>query len=180
MDLTPYLAGLRQDLAATAAAGGEQTRQAATLLVTALEPAARLALMNALADMAAEVTARLPGQTVEVRLDGRDVKVSVTDRAHPADAETGPDAGPDGSRDAATGQRARQTSQDAAGDISRITVRLMEEIKARAEQAAATQGQSLNAFVSQAVQQALTEAGRRAGSTGGQPGGERLRGWARW
>jgi DNA-binding NarL/FixJ family response regulator len=57
MDLTPYIANLREDLANTAAAGDEQTRRAAALLSSALEPAVRLTLMNALADLAAEVTA---------------------------------------------------------------------------------------------------------------------------
>ena len=86
MDLTPYIANLREDLANTAAAGDEQTRRAAALLSSALEPAVRLTLMNALADLAAEVTAALPGQVVDVRLDGRDVRVVVTGAAEEAAA----------------------------------------------------------------------------------------------
>ena len=39
MDLTPYIANLREDLANTAAAGDEHTRRAAALLSSALEPA---------------------------------------------------------------------------------------------------------------------------------------------
>ena len=56
MDLTPYVSSLREDLLAAAAVGDEDTRRAATLLAGAIEPAARLALMNALSDLAAEVT----------------------------------------------------------------------------------------------------------------------------
>ncbi|NKQ58736.1 toxin-antitoxin system HicB family antitoxin, partial [Amycolatopsis sp. K13G38] len=78
MDLTPYITSLREDLSATASAGDEQTRRTAAVLSAALEPAVRLALMNALADLAAEVTAHLPEHVVEVRLDGRDVRVVVT------------------------------------------------------------------------------------------------------
>ena len=53
-------------------------RRAAALLAGALEPATRLAIMNALSDLAAEVTGALEDTTVELRLDGRDVRVSVT------------------------------------------------------------------------------------------------------
>ncbi|WP_328611461.1 type II toxin-antitoxin system HicB family antitoxin [Amycolatopsis sp. NBC_00345] len=139
MDLTPYIANLREDLANTASAGDEQTRRAAALLSAALEPAVRLTLMNALADLAAEVTAALPGQVVDVRLDGRDVRVVVTGGAEETPRPERPQTPPpiDG------------------GDITRITLRLVEQIKGQAEQAAASQGVSLNTFVAQAVQGAL-------------------------
>jgi hypothetical protein len=172
MDLTPYLSSLRQDLSATASAGDENTRKAAAVLAAAIEPAARLAMMNALSDMAAEITAKLPEHVVEVRLDGRDPKVVVTptgagDESAPGDEQ----------------QQERQSEwsapSDATGDISRITLRLMEEIKAKAEQAAATQGVSLNSFVSQAVQGALSaNRGRKPGQGGN--GGDNLRGWTQW
>ncbi|MBB4682745.1 toxin-antitoxin system HicB family antitoxin [Amycolatopsis jiangsuensis] len=144
MDLTPYLSNLREDLANTASAGDEQTRRAATLLSSALEPSARLVLMNALSDLAAEVTAALPGQVVDVRLDGRDVRVVVTG------AEEPPSPGPHHS--------APPPPPLDGGDISRITLRLVEQMKAQAEQAAAAQGISLNTFVAQAVQGALGQA----------------------
>ncbi|TVT18448.1 toxin-antitoxin system HicB family antitoxin, partial [Amycolatopsis rhizosphaerae] len=83
MDLTPYISRLREDLAATASAGDDQTRRTAAVLSAALEPSVRLALMNALADLAAEVTTQLPGHVVDVRLDGRDVRVVVTGAAGP-------------------------------------------------------------------------------------------------
>ncbi|WP_410593867.1 toxin-antitoxin system HicB family antitoxin [Amycolatopsis sp. lyj-23] len=170
MDLTPYIANLREDLANTAAAGDEHTRRAAALLSSALEPAVRLTLMNALADLAAEVTAALPGQVVDVRLDGRDVRVVVTgtaeettSRATPRDTTPPPPSSPiDG------------------GDISRITLRLVEQIKGQAERAAAAQGVSLNTFVSQAVQGALGH-GVLGGGGGskhqGKGGGSHLHGW---
>ncbi|GAA3568659.1 toxin-antitoxin system HicB family antitoxin [Amycolatopsis ultiminotia] len=145
MDLTPYIATLREDLVNTASAGDEQTRRAAALLSSALEPAVRLTLMNALADLAAEVTAALPGQVVDVRLDGRDVRVVVT-----------------GAEEEPAGQPHTTTPPPPplgdGGDISRITLRLVEQIKGQAEQAAAAQGVSLNTFVAQAVQGALGQA----------------------
>jgi uncharacterized protein (DUF1778 family) len=143
MDLTPYIATLREDLTTAAAAGDDQTRRTAAVLSAALEPAVRLALMNALSDLAAEVTASLDDHVVSLRLDGRDVNVVVTSTA-PAEE---PVADEPAASAAFIG--------DPTGDISRITVRLMEELKAKAEQAASAQGQSLNAFVAQAVQGAL-------------------------
>ncbi|AHI00540.1 toxin-antitoxin system HicB family antitoxin [Kutzneria viridogrisea] len=142
MDLTPYIVTLREDLTTAAAAGDEQTRRTAAVLSAALEPAVRLAIMNALSDLAAEVTASLEEHVVDVRLDGRDVQVVVTATAGPEDPGPQPEPEP-----AFTG--------DPTGDISRITVRLMEELKAKAEQAASAQGQSLNSFVAQAVQGAV-------------------------
>jgi hypothetical protein len=168
MDLTPYIANLREDLANTAAAGDEQTRRAAALLSSALEPAVRLTLMNALADLAAEVTAALPGQVVDVRLDGRDVRVVVTGAAEEAPPQATP----------------RDTTMPPlmdGGDISRITLRLVEQIKGQAERAAQAQGVSLNTFVSQAVQGALGHgslgAGQKHHGKGGDRPGSRLHGW---
>jgi uncharacterized protein (DUF1778 family) len=167
MDVTPYVSALREDLVSAAAAGDEQTRRTAALLGAAIEPAARLAVMNALADLAQEVTDALDGEhTVQVRLDGREVRVVVdSPTAGPPPGQPPPPPPPPG--------------MDAgAGDISRITLRLVEEIKGRAERAANQQGLSLNAWISQAVQGALH------GAQGGpgwdhRPGRGRGRGWDR-
>ena len=177
MDIGRYVAQLRDDLTAAAAPGDEQTQRTAALLGAAVEPAARLALMNAQADLAAEITTALGDRTVEVRLDGRDVRVAV---------------GPDPVADAAAPPPPppRGPGMD-TGDISRITLRLVEQIKGQAEQAAASQGVSLNAWVAQAVQGALSGQGRRRrgpwgegpGGPGGPAGpggpedGRHLRGW---
>src|SRR5918998_5400956 len=161
MDLSQYVQQLREDLASAAAAGDEQTQRTAALLGAAIEPAARLALMNAFADLAAEITTELGDRTVEVRLDGRDIRVAVGPE-HVADATPAPPP-------------PRGPGMD-TGDISRITLRLVEEIKGQAEQAAAFRGMSLNSWVAQAVQGALSGQGRRPGrgpwgdATGG-PGG---------
>jgi hypothetical protein len=166
MDISQYVTRLREDLASAAAAGDEQTQRTAALLGAAVEPAARLAMMNALADLAAEVTAALGDRTVDVRLDGRDVRVVVSPDAHPA-----PEPEPQ--------QQYSQTQFRGfggadAGDISRITLRLVEQIKNQAEQAASSQGVSLNTWVAQAVQGALHGNGpgpRRGRDT------NRIQGW---
>ena len=179
MDLSPYIAQLREDLSSAASAGDDQTRQTAAVLAAAVEPAARLAVMNALSDLAAEVTTHLDDEVVELRLDGRDVRVVVSGSGAEPVEETGPvDEEPP---PAATGD---------GGDISRITLRLLDEVKAKAEQAASTQGVSLNTWVAQAVQGAL-HGGRprgpwdhhrhapRRGGSGGEGPGSRIRGWVR-
>ena len=156
MDLTPYVASMREDLSTAASAGDENTRRAAAVLAAALEPAARLAIMNALSDIAAEVTASLDDHVVEVRLDGRDVQVVVTRTAtEPPRTEEMP-------------------PPDEGGDMSRMTLRLFEQLKSKAEQAAAAQGVSLNTFVQQAVQGALHGRGK-----GRKDGGGRY-GWNEW
>jgi HicB family len=173
MDLSQYVSQLREDLAAAAGAGDEQTRQTAALLGAAVEPAARLAIMNALADLAAEVTAALGDRVVEVRLDGRDVRVAVTGEPT-AEPEPEPEPEP-------AAQGGFRGFGGDSGDISRITLRLVEQIKGQAEQAAAAKGMSLNSWVAQAVQGALAgggpqRKGRREDWTGDQDG-RRLRGW---
>ena len=157
MELSIYVTRLREDLTTAASAGDDQTRRTAALLGAALEPAARLAIMDALSDLAAEVTASLPDHVVEVRLDGRDVRVAVSrpdgePSRGPSGAPSPPEPGP----------------HPDAGDISRITLRLLDQIKGQAERAAAQQGVSLNSWMSQAVQGALH--GR---PWGGDPGSGR-------
>ena len=149
MDLSTYVTQLREGLASAAAAGDEQTQRTAALLGAAIEPAARLALMTALSDLAAEVTAALPDHVVEVRLDGRDVRVAVS-----GDATAEPEPGP--TPTGGFGGFGNFGQGGDAGDISRITLRLVEQIKGQAEQAAAAQGVSLNSWVAQAVQGALS------------------------
>ncbi|GAB3275194.1 toxin-antitoxin system HicB family antitoxin [Parasphingorhabdus pacifica] len=188
MDLSSYITQLREDLTSAASAGDDQTRQTAAALSSAIEPAARLAIMNALSDLAAEVTTHLDGQVVDLRLDGRDVQVVVSGNST---ATAGPTEEPESPPPPPPGE---------SGDISRITLRLLDEIKSQAEQAASTQGVSLNTWVAQAVQGALhsgrprgswDRSGRNRGPQWGSPGpgrggrwrgeggegGSRLRGW---
>ena len=105
MDITPYVESLRQDLIAAAEAGGPEAKAAAERLTLALDPAVRLALMDALSQAAAEITSELPAGSVDVRLRGRepqlvvDVPTMAMPRPRAADA---PDAavprGPRGGR----------------------------------------------------------------------------------
>jgi len=132
MDLTPYLESLRGDLNAAAAPGGPETVRAADLLGHALEAAARLALLQALSDAAAEITTRLHGPVVDVRLRGREADLVVTEPAVAA-SQVAPVPPTDG------------------GDLARLTLRMPEGLKAHVEQVAAAEGISVNAWLVRAV-----------------------------
>lgn len=160
MDLTPYTQNLRDDLITAASVGDDDARRAAVMLAGAIEPAARLAIMNALSDLAAEVTGALRDTTVELKLDGRDVRVSVTEHIAPepvaADYRRKPDAPDPGGTDSP--DDLKRAVQDASGELSRTTVRLFNELKSQAERAAADQGVSLNTYISRAVSDSVRSA----------------------
>jgi hypothetical protein len=139
MDLTPYLETLRADLAAAAAPGGSETTRAAELLGHSLESSARLALLEALSDAAAEITTRLSDTTVEVRLRGREADLVVT-----AVAPVSP-----------TAPAAAPPAVD-GGDLTRLTLRMPEALKTRVEQIAAAEGVSVNAWLVRAVTAAIS------------------------
>jgi hypothetical protein len=146
MELTPYLDGLRRDLAAAAAPGGPEVQQAADLLGGSLEASARLCLLEALSDAAAEITTRLSGSSVEVRLRGREAQFVVNNQTPIVDEAPAPSA---------------QTPQPAAeptdlGDIARITLRLPEGLKEAAERAAAAEAISVNAWLVRAIARVLS------------------------
>src|SRR5689334_2496520 len=119
MDLSEYVEGLRRSLAAAAAAGGEQARETARLLADTIEPAVRLTVIDALSAMADEVTAALEDSLVDIRVRGRDPEVVVV-RTPGADPDEEP-----GEED---------TGED-DGSMARISLRLPEQLKTRAESA---------------------------------------------
>lgn len=142
MDITPYVDHLRRDLLAAAEAGGDDLRQAAERLSYALDPSARLALMEAISQAAAEISAELPTGGVDVRLAGRDLEFVVEAVAAPAPPPPAPPAPP---------------AAEEEGDSARITLRIPESVKARAEERAAAAGQSLNTWLVQVVRAATSE-----------------------
>ncbi|WP_229855943.1 toxin-antitoxin system HicB family antitoxin [Nocardioides flavus (ex Wang et al. 2016)] len=145
MDITPYVDSLRRDLVAAAEAGSDELKQAAERLAYALDPSARLALMEAISHAAAEITAELPEGSVDVRLVGRELDF-VVEVAPPAaiPAAPPPPAPP-------------APPEDEDGDLARITLRIPEAVKARAEERAAAAGQSLNTWLVGVVRAATSE-----------------------
>lgn len=160
MDLTEYTARLRDDLAAAAALGDEDTQRIAQALASAVERSAQLMLVSALSDFAREASEELGDRTLHVRFAGTDVGVEAT-RRH-ADSDSGTDSDTDTSTSSKHKTDPYRTIEDVTGDISRVTLRLVDQIKARAEEAALQDGMSLNSWVSQAVQGALRDQMRRS------------------
>ncbi|MGO4257663.1 toxin-antitoxin system HicB family antitoxin [Marmoricola sp. RAF53] len=181
MDITPYVERLRQDLAQTAAAGDEQIRAAAERLALALDPSMRLALMETLSQAAAEITTEMRTGSVDVRLVGRELEFVVDD----GDL-TPPTAAPSAPLDA-------EDEDDAA--TARITLRLPESIKTKAEELAVKHGSSLNTWIVNVLRTATREnainididlssipfGAMKDPFSGGNPGGnrrgKRMTGW---
>jgi hypothetical protein len=183
MDITPYVESLRQDLAAAAEAGGTEAREAAERLALALDPAVRLVLMDALSQAAAEITAELPSGSVEVRLRGREPQlvVDVPRFPEPPTAPT-PPVPP-------TPPGAPTDEDEEEGTIARITLRIPEAVKYRAEEMAAKSGHSLNGWIVNVLRNATQARGPinvdidlssipffDDGRPGGR-GGRRMSGW---
>jgi len=147
MDITPYVESLRRDLLAAAEGAGEEVRQTAERLGYALDPSARLALMEAISQAASEITAAMPAGSVDVRLDGRDLDFVV--QAPQATAPTPPLPPP-------------PPAPPVPGDMTeegmaRITLRIPDSVKTKAEDAAAAAGQSLNTWLVNLVRSATNE-----------------------
>ncbi len=180
MDITPFIDSLRRDLVAAAEAGGDEARAAADRLTMALDPAMRLALMDALSQAAAEITSELPAGSVEVRLRGRDPEFVVEAPTMPlaAPAPPTPPLPPE------------PEELDEDGAVARITLRIPESLKAKAEEAAARSGHSLNTWLVNTIRTATRDRAinvdidlssiplfEEFGRGPGRRGGRRMTGW---
>jgi hypothetical protein len=178
MDITPYVESLRRDLLAAADAAGPEARAVTERLAYALDPAARLALMEAVSQAAAEITAELPSGGVDVRLNGRELEFAV--HAPPAAPPAPPPPPAPGADD---------VEED--GGVARITLRIPESVKAKAEQLADRSGHSLNTWLVNLVRGATREGAINVDIDlssipfvggndpfGGKRGSRRMSGWA--
>lgn len=141
MDLNPYLGAVATDLQKATALADDATREITARLAVAIEPALRLAMTQLLADAAAQLTSDLGGTVVTVRMDGREPVLQVHEQAAAASGFEG--AAPDG-----------EPSTDDEG-TARVTVRLPEQLKRRAEALAQAAEQSLNTWIVQAVRRSV-------------------------
>ncbi|GAB19660.1 hypothetical protein GOEFS_092_00850 [Gordonia effusa NBRC 100432] len=148
MQLSGYVDDLRNQLSVAAAAGGDEARDLGERLTASLDSAVRLVLLDALSTAAGEITSELAPGSVEVRLHGRDPEFVVTAPPTP----TAP------SDDVIT--TAKSVSPDVADDgtTARVTLRLPDHLKQRAEAAAANEGVSVNNWLVRAVATALDTA----------------------
>jgi hypothetical protein len=144
---------LRGDVRAIGELGDETVAEVAERIATLLSRSVPAVVLDLLSQGAAELSSELPGGRVEVRVSGDDV-----DLVYAAEDPT-------------------PTPTPAAGDpegelTARISLRLSEGLKVRVEQAASTEGISVNSFIVRALDRGTTQGARTS------RGGTRLRGYA--
>ena len=149
MDLTPYVDRLRQELLAVTDAAAPEVRAAAERVTMALDPAVRMTMLELLSQAAAEITTLVPSGSVDVRLRGREAEFVVDVPPPPPQFST------PGPEDA--GQASDLPEGETDTDVVRITVRMPESVKVRAEELAAKSGRSLNAWIVTALRAATRE-----------------------
>lgn len=175
MDLTPYVDKLSAELAVAAEAGGEDARVLAERLTAPLDSAVRLTLLEALSSAADEITRDLAPGSVEVRLRGREPSFVVT--PPPADdffAGSVPPA-------PVTPVTSPPASDADDSAMARINLRLPEQLKARIEEAAASEKISANVWLARAAAAALDNAPGYPPANGARTraGGQQFTGWVR-
>ena len=182
MNLDPYVESIHAQLDAAAEAGGDEARELAKRLSAPLDAAIRLALQDALAAAAEEITVELAPGSVELRLRGREPQFVVT----PTPAEPSTDEATDDGDTSVNALVAFHDSTDGdTGAISRINVRMPESLKARIEQAAEREGLSVNAWLVRAAaarserSEGFRRRDRRAPRGAQGYTGQRYTGWAR-
>jgi hypothetical protein len=166
MQLDEYVRQVHDQLRASAALGDERTAQVAGALAGSADSAVRLAILAAVSDAAAEITAALldthGGPAVTVVLDGDEIRVDVSPPAPSGASQPPPDDG------------------DAT---ARISLRLSEKLKVDVEHAASSDSVSVNTWLERAAGAALN---RQNGPPGGWlgwqgppqgRGGHRFTGW---
>jgi hypothetical protein len=177
MELTQYVEALRRELTTAAEVGGEAARALADRLLPPLDAAVRLTLLEALSAAAEEISAELAPGSVDVRLRGGNAGFVVT--PPPAEAAPAADAG-----GPAPGDVRFPVAEGDDATMVRINLRLPSNLKAMIEDAAATSGLSVNAWIVRAAAAGLSSEDRRAGRSRSSQKSDRIvgdsySGWAR-
>jgi predicted DNA binding CopG/RHH family protein len=149
VQLQRYIDSLKADLTAVAELGDETTADAAGRLVLTLQASVGLRLLDALSEAALELSDKIPGGHVEVRLTGQDPELVFVSEEPETPAAAADEA-----------------------FTARITLRLPEALKEAVEKAASREGVSVNTWIVRAL-------GRTSTSAPTQQSGNRLTGYAR-
>ncbi|POH58972.1 histidine kinase [Arthrobacter glacialis] len=165
MELGHYVNDLQRQLLDTAEHGTEETRAAAERLAAGLDAATRLVLLDALSAAVGEITRDMAPGSVDLRLRGRDVEFVVS----APNAESDED-------EATTAATTPVDLEDAS--TSRTTLRLPDALKVRVDEAAATDGTSVNTWLVRAIAAALQPKQRRITARTLRTG-DNFAGWAR-
>jgi hypothetical protein len=169
MNIDTYVESIRHQLEVAAETGGNEARALAERLAAPLDSAIRLAIQDALAAAADEITLDLAPGSVEIRLRGRDPEFVVS--LPPVEGSE------EGDEELAAAMPLRDADDTT---VARINLRLPDGLKSRVEKAADREGLSINAWLVRATAAAVerTEAvGRRPGRTA--RGSQHYSGWAR-
>jgi thioesterase domain-containing protein len=144
MQTAQFIEALQSDLRELAQLGGEELVQAAHRLEGAVKQSATLRLIDALTQVALEVSSQLPNGHLDVRLAGQDPELVYVE-----EEDEEPQA---------------QAAED--GLTARITLRLPESLKVALETAAEAEGVSVNTFLVRALARSLSSGGGRAVRSG--------------
>lgn len=166
MDLSPYIESVRTGVTNASALADEHTQHVAERLGTAIDSSTRLALIQALSDAAATISAELAPSSVEVRMSGGEPEFAVS--VHGTDQEPTlllPDAEPES---AAVGDDSDAETDDEP--VARVTLRLPQSVKAKVDDRATAEGISTNAWLIRVVMDALVDDSGRPGWWPRRPG----------
>ena len=173
MELSEYAETLRREVASITRFAGEDVARAGEQIAEALDASIRLTLLDVLSGAAAEITSRLDDVAIELRLSAGSPTFAVVhgpDMAPPPPPLPPPPPFPDASR----GEAEEETG------TSRVTLRLPDGLKSRADTAAVQDGLSLNAWLVRAASRALDDPAPAATqSRSGRGPGKRITGYAR-
>jgi HicB family len=130
MKMSLVVEGLRSDVISVGELGDDTVAAVAERIAELLGRSVPGRILELLSDVAAELSAELPGGRVEIRVAGDDVELAYLDEeSASADAAGGGGGG-------------------LGGDLSaRITLRLGEALKSRVEEAASRDGVSVNTYI---------------------------------
>ena len=166
MNLSPHVETLRRELLIAAEAGGDEARSLAERLITPLDSATRLVLLDALSDAASEITSELAPGSVEVRLRGREPEFVVS---QPPAEQSFQDVG------SASIESITYSGEIDESGAARTTLRLPDHVKAKVDEAAGREGLSVNAWLVRAVVAALEPGARDRGRSPSM--GQQYTGW---
>lgn len=143
MEMSQQTDALVEQLEHVANVGGDDLGSAMKRVGPLARPLLKLALLDTVTTATAEISESLTFERVSARLAPEGVRFDVTPK-HP-DATPAPES-------AAPADQGLDE-----GDISRVSLRLPEGLKARAEKRAEASGQSLNAWLVQVIRDAVVE-----------------------
>jgi len=140
MQTAQFIEALQADLRELAQLGGDELVQAAHRLEGAVKQSATLRLIDALTQVALEVSSQLPNGHLDVRLSGQDPElVYVEEEGEEPQAQAAED-----------------------GLAARVTLRLPDSLKVALEKAAEAEGVSLNTWLVRVLQRSISSGGGRA------------------